>query len=28
VSYDAENGRLFITGKLYPLLFEIELVEQ
>jgi glutaminyl-peptide cyclotransferase len=28
VTYDAENGRLFVTGKLYPLLFEIELVEQ
>jgi glutaminyl-peptide cyclotransferase len=28
VTYDAENGRLFVTGKLYPLLFEIDLVEQ
>jgi len=28
VAYDGENGRLFVTGKLYPRLFEIELVEQ
>ncbi|MBK7897237.1 MAG: glutaminyl-peptide cyclotransferase [Anaerolineaceae bacterium] len=26
IAYDAENGRLFITGKLWPTLFEIELV--
>ena len=28
IAYDAENGRLFITGKLWPTLFEIELVPQ
>jgi glutaminyl-peptide cyclotransferase len=28
VAYDAENGRLFVTGKLYPRLFEIRLIEQ
>ena len=28
IAYDAENGRLFVTGKLWPTLFEIELVEQ
>ncbi len=28
VAYDAENGRIFVTGKLYPRLFEIKLVEQ
>lgn len=28
VAYDAENGRLFVSGKLYPRLFEIKLVEQ
>ena len=27
IAYDAENGRLFVTGKLWPVLFEIELVE-
>ena len=27
IAYDAENGRLFVTGKLWPNLFEIELVE-
>lgn len=27
IAYDAENGRLFVTGKLWPTLFEIELVE-
>ena len=26
IAYDAENDRLFITGKLWPTLFEIELV--
>jgi glutaminyl-peptide cyclotransferase len=26
VTYDGENGRLFVTGKWWPLLFEIELV--
>lgn len=27
IAYDAQNGRLFVTGKLWPTLFEIELVE-
>lgn len=27
IAYDAENGRLFVTGKLWPTLFEIALVE-
>lgn len=27
IAYDAENERLFVTGKLWPRLFEIELVE-
>jgi glutamine cyclotransferase len=26
IAYDAQNGRLFVTGKLWPKLFEIELV--
>jgi len=26
IAYDAKNGRLFVTGKLWPKLFEIELV--
>ncbi|HFQ94654.1 MAG TPA: glutaminyl-peptide cyclotransferase, partial [Anaerolineae bacterium] len=26
IAYDAENGRIFITGKLWPTLFEIEIV--
>lgn len=26
IAYDAENGRLFITGKLWPAVFEIELI--
>lgn len=26
IMYDAENGRLFVTGKLWPALFEIELL--
>jgi glutamine cyclotransferase len=26
IAYDEENGRLFVTGKLWPKLFEIELV--
>lgn len=26
IAYDGENGRLFVTGKLWPTLFEIELV--
>lgn len=26
IAYDEENGRLFVTGKLWPTLFEIELV--
>ena len=28
IAYDAANGRLFITGKLWPTLFEIELIPQ
>ncbi|HPE31161.1 MAG TPA: glutaminyl-peptide cyclotransferase [Parvularculaceae bacterium] len=28
VAYDAKAGRLFVTGKLWPKLFEIKLVEQ
>lgn len=28
IAYDAENGRIFVTGKLWPTLFEIELVPQ
>ena len=28
IAYDAENGRLFVTGKLWPTLFEIELHPQ
>ena len=28
IAYDAENGRLFVTGKLWPTLYEIELVAQ
>lgn len=27
IAYDAANGRLFVTGKRWPLLFEIEIVE-
>ena len=27
IAYDAENSRLFVTGKLWPTLFEIELVD-
>lgn len=27
IAYDEESGRLFVTGKLWPLLFEIELVK-
>jgi len=26
IAYDAEKKRLFVTGKLWPKLFEIELV--
>ena len=26
IAYDATNGRLFVTGKLWPWLYEIELV--
>jgi glutaminyl-peptide cyclotransferase len=26
IAYDAENNRLFVTGKLWPRLFEIELI--
>jgi len=28
IAYDGENGRIFVTGKLWPTLFEIELVPQ
>lgn len=28
IAYDEENGRLFVTGKLWPTLFEIELIPQ
>jgi len=28
IAYDAANDRLYVTGKLWPALFEIELVEQ
>jgi glutamine cyclotransferase len=28
IAYDAENDRLFVTGKLWPKLFEIELIAQ
>lgn len=28
IAYDAENDRLFVTGKFWPKLFEIELIEQ
>lgn len=28
IAYDAENDRIFVTGKLWPVLFEIELVER
>ncbi len=28
IAYDEEKGRLFVTGKLWPRLFEIELVEK
>lgn len=26
IAYDAENGRIFVTGKLWPTLFEIEVI--
>ncbi|MFC2033818.1 glutaminyl-peptide cyclotransferase [Chloroflexota bacterium] len=28
IAYDEENKRLFVTGKLWPFLFEIELIEE
>jgi glutamine cyclotransferase len=28
IAYDADNDRLFVTGKLWPILYEIELVPQ
>jgi glutaminyl-peptide cyclotransferase len=28
IAYDEENGRLFVTGKLWPTLFEIEVVPE
>ena len=27
IAWDPENGRIFVTGKKWPKLFEIELVE-
>jgi glutaminyl-peptide cyclotransferase len=27
IAYDAQNNRIFVTGKLWPLLFEIQIVE-
>jgi glutamine cyclotransferase len=27
IAYNEESGRLFVTGKLWPAVFEIELVE-
>jgi glutamine cyclotransferase len=27
IAYEAETGRLFVTGKLWPSVFEIELLE-
>jgi len=26
IAYDAENDRLYVTGKLWPKIFEIELI--
>ncbi len=28
IAFDAEKGRIFVTGKLWPLLFEIEVIKQ
>lgn len=28
IAYDEENGRLFVTGKLWPVLFEVEVLPQ
>jgi glutamine cyclotransferase len=28
IAYDKENDRLFVTGKLWPYLFEIQLIPQ
>jgi glutamine cyclotransferase len=28
IAYDSENDRLFVTGKLWPKLFEIELLDE
>ncbi|HYQ58117.1 MAG TPA: glutaminyl-peptide cyclotransferase [Draconibacterium sp.] len=28
IAYDAENDRMFITGKLWPMLFEVKFIEQ
>ncbi len=27
IAFDAEKGRIFVTGKLWPLLFEIEVIK-
>ena len=27
IAFDAQNNRIFVTGKLWPLLFEVEIVE-
>jgi glutamine cyclotransferase len=27
IAFDAQNNRIFVTGKLWPLLFEIEIIE-
>jgi glutamine cyclotransferase len=28
IAYDADNDRLFITGKLWPVIYEIKLLEK
>ncbi len=28
IAFDAEKDRIFVTGKLWPLLFEIEVIKQ
>ena len=28
IAYDAENDRMFVTGKLYPRLFEVKFIEK
>jgi glutamine cyclotransferase len=27
IAYDEQKGRIFVTGKLWPLLFEIEIIK-